>query len=74
MVEIAAYDPRWPQLFARLRDRVDPACSAAGAVAVEHVGSTSVPGLAAKPVIDLDVVIRTEADLPAVRSPRGRGG
>jgi GrpB-like predicted nucleotidyltransferase (UPF0157 family) len=36
------------------------------AVAIEHIGSTSVPGLAAKPIIDLDVAIRVEADLPAV--------
>lgn len=34
------------------------------ALAIEHVGSTAVPGLAAKPILDLDVVIRTTADLP----------
>jgi len=68
VIEVVEYDPRWPEQFARLRDRLWPACSDAGAIAVEHVGSTSVPGLAAKPVIDLDVVIRTEADLPPVRS------
>jgi GrpB-like predicted nucleotidyltransferase (UPF0157 family) len=34
------------------------------AVAIEHVGSTAVLGLAAKPIIDLDVAIRTETDLP----------
>lgn len=38
------------------------------AVAVEHVGSTAVPGLAAKPIIDLDVVVRSSDDVPtAVR-------
>jgi GrpB-like predicted nucleotidyltransferase (UPF0157 family) len=68
MIEVVEYDPRWPGLFAQIRDRVWPACHAAGALAIEHVGSTSVPGLAAKPVIDLDVVIRTEADLPPVRA------
>jgi GrpB-like predicted nucleotidyltransferase (UPF0157 family) len=35
-------------------------------VTIEHVGSTAVPGLAAKPIIDLDVVIADRADLPAV--------
>lgn len=74
MIEVVAYDPRWPQRFAQLRDRVWPACSDAGAVAVEHVGSTSVPGLAAKPVIDLDVVIRAEADLPPVGAALERLG
>jgi GrpB-like predicted nucleotidyltransferase (UPF0157 family) len=36
------------------------------AVAIEHVGSTAVPGLAAKPIIDLDVVIADRSDLPTV--------
>lgn len=68
MIEVIEYDPRWPELFAQLRDRVWPACSEAGAAAIEHIGSTSVPGLAAKPVIDLDVILRAEADLAPVRS------
>jgi GrpB-like predicted nucleotidyltransferase (UPF0157 family) len=51
------YDPEWPGEFERLRDR---AARAMGEVAlsIEHVGSTAVPGLAAKPVIDLVVVVR----------------
>lgn len=62
-VELAEYDPAWPERFRALAER---AASALGGMvlAVEHVGSTSVPGLAAKPVIDLDVVVRPE-DLPA---------
>lgn len=58
-VEIAGYDPAWPARFRALADR---AAAALGdlVLAVEHVGSTSVPGLAAKPVIDLDVVVRPE--------------
>jgi GrpB-like predicted nucleotidyltransferase (UPF0157 family) len=61
---IVDYDPTWPALFAALRA---PVAAALGdvAVAIEHVGSTAVPGLAAKPVIDLDVAIRGETDLPA---------
>jgi GrpB-like predicted nucleotidyltransferase (UPF0157 family) len=53
---VVDYDPGWPAEFERLRTR---AADAVGelAVAIEHVGSTAVPGLAAKPVIDLDVVV-----------------
>ena len=68
MIEVVDYDPRWPELFVQVRERVWRACREAGALAVEHVGSTSVPGLAAKPVIDLDVVIADEDDLAAVQA------
>lgn len=64
-VVIVAYDPRWPTVFEELRDR---AAAVLGTLAlrIEHVGSTSVPGIPAKPIIDLDVVIADRADLPAV--------
>jgi GrpB-like predicted nucleotidyltransferase (UPF0157 family) len=53
---VRAYDPSWPLEFDRLRQR---ALNALGDVpmSVEHVGSTAVPGLAGKPVIDIDVVV-----------------
>jgi GrpB-like predicted nucleotidyltransferase (UPF0157 family) len=57
------YDPAWPEEFARLRDRAQLAMRDL-AVSIEHVGSTAVPGLVAKPVIDLVVVIATDEDLP----------
>jgi GrpB-like predicted nucleotidyltransferase (UPF0157 family) len=55
-IVIVDYDPAWPSEFERLRAR---AADAVGdlAVAIEHVGSTAVPGLAAKPVIDLIIVV-----------------
>ncbi|MFL5952644.1 MAG: GrpB family protein [Gaiellaceae bacterium] len=55
-IVIVDYDADWPDEFERLRAR---AASAVGklALAIEHVGSTAVPGLAAKPVIDLVVVV-----------------
>jgi GrpB-like predicted nucleotidyltransferase (UPF0157 family) len=61
-VPVAEYDPAWPAHFQRLARRAAEAIGAA-ALAVEHVGSTSVPGLAAKPVIDLAVLVRPE-DVP----------
>ena len=62
-VVVADYDDDWPRLF---REIAEPVRRALGdlAVAVEHVGSTAVPGLAAKPVIDVDVVVRRAADVP----------
>ena len=62
-VVIADYNPQWPVLFEEIAGRVRSAFAGGPLLAVEHVGSTSVPGLAAKPVIDLDVVIASEADL-----------
>jgi GrpB-like predicted nucleotidyltransferase (UPF0157 family) len=66
VIEVAEYDPEWPERFGRLRDEYARAMAAAGVpvIAIEHVGSTSVPGLAAKPVIDVDIVV-AEQDVAA---------
>ncbi|MER9305483.1 GrpB family protein [Mesorhizobium sp. M0496] len=61
-VIIVPYDPAWPDVFAHIRDEIAPALGTT-ALAIEHIGSTAVVGLAAKPIIDMDVVIPTEADL-----------
>jgi GrpB-like predicted nucleotidyltransferase (UPF0157 family) len=66
VISIVDYDPAWPATFEWLRDR---AWRTLGAVAqsIEHVGSTSVPGLAAKPIIDMDVVVSSpEASRAAI--------
>lgn len=55
-VVVVPYDPGWPAVFTVLRARLAPALEGI-AVAIEHVGSTAVPGLAAKPVVDIDVII-----------------
>jgi GrpB-like predicted nucleotidyltransferase (UPF0157 family) len=57
---IVDYNPQWPELFAREADRIR---SVLGSVAlrIEHAGSTSVPGLAAKPIIDLLLVVADSA-------------
>jgi GrpB-like predicted nucleotidyltransferase (UPF0157 family) len=64
-VIIVDYDPDWPARYEALRTRIAPALGDLAAEIV-HVGSTSVPGLAAKPVIDLNILLRSPADLPAV--------
>ncbi len=59
-VLIADYDPRWPELFLGQADRIRAALGPA-ALLVEHVGSTSVPGLAAKPVVDMLLAVADSA-------------
>lgn len=58
-VRIQEYDPAWPEQYCALAERVRAALGDL-VIGVEHVGSTSVPGLAAKPVIDLDVVVQAQ--------------
>ncbi len=60
-IHLAEYDTEWPGLFQREAERIRAALGAK-ALRVEHVGSTSVPGLAAKPVIDIDLVVADSAD------------
>ena len=64
-VIVAEYDEQWPRLFEQIAQPVRDAVADLGA-AVEHVGSTAVPGLAAKPIIDVDVVVRSAGDVPTV--------
>ena len=58
-VEIVEYDPRWPRLFdeeaRRLRTVLDPSLI----VELEHFGSTAIPGLSAKPIIDILIAVRS---------------
>ena len=61
-IEVVPYDPDWPESFAEIRDDLARALRGVRVRAIEHVGSTAVPGLAAKPQIDVDVVVR-RADL-----------
>lgn len=61
-VEIHPYDPQWATQFESIRLALTNGLGDA-ALRIEHVGSTSVPGLAAKPILDIDIVTR---DMPAV--------
>ncbi len=62
-VEIAGYDGHWPELFGEWRRRLGTALGDV-ALRVDHVGSTAVPGLAAKPVIDVQVSVDDLEDEP----------
>lgn len=72
-IVIEDYDPRWPQRFEILRDRIATALGPFAA-AIEHIGSTAVPGLAAKPIIDVDVLLRSAAHLAGAVSALGALG
>jgi GrpB-like predicted nucleotidyltransferase (UPF0157 family) len=55
-VEVVLYDEKWPKTFEAWRRRLAAALGPA-AIRIEHVGSTAVPGLAAKPVVDMQVIV-----------------
>lgn len=61
---ITAYDPRWPQSYAEVAGRLAP-IFAPSLMEIHHVGSTAVPLLAAKPEIDILVIVRT-SDTPDI--------
>ena len=72
-VEIVPYEPAWPDLFAteaaRLRGVLDPG----DVLGIQHFGSTAVPGLAAKPIIDILIAVRSLATAKATMIEPIRG-
>ena len=72
-VIVKKYDPCWPQAFRRISQELMNGLQDC-IISVEHVGSTSVPGLAAKPIIDLDVVISDNIPLETVIDKLGKLG
>ena len=60
-VVLVAYDERWPAVYARQEERIREALGAT-AVAVHHMGSTSIPGMTAKPVVDVTLEVPDAAD------------
>src|SRR5262249_10524943 len=56
VIAIVPYDPDWPREFERERDRLHAALGER-AVRIEHHGSTAVPGLAAKPIVDIQISV-----------------
>lgn len=66
-VELVAYDPGWPAAFQRIRDALHHVLQP-NVMAIDHIGSTSIPGMVAKPLIDLDVTLRGHSDIaPATK-------
>jgi GrpB-like predicted nucleotidyltransferase (UPF0157 family) len=67
-VVIIPYDPEWPNLFAHLGGALRAALGDF-ALRIDHIGSTSVPGLDAKPVIDVQISVASLEPLDAYRAP-----
>lgn len=63
-IEVVDYDPKWAGIFAEVAASVRGAFTDGPLLGIEHVGSTSVVGLPAKPIVDIDIVIPSRADLP----------
>ena len=72
-VLIVDYDPEWPHQFAVEAAKIRAALGE-GALLLEHVGSTSVPGLAAKPILDILLVVADSADEPSYIPDLERAG
>ena len=68
-IVVADYDPVWPERFRQEEARIRAALGRA-ALSIEHIGSTSVPGVAAKPIVDILLVVEDSANegsyLPAL--------
>ena len=58
-VVVLPYDKKWKQDFEEIKKEISEVIGSF-AIAIEHVGSTSVEGLAAKPIIDIDVVVKSD--------------
>ena len=71
-IVIADYDPAWPVRFERERERIAHALGEA-ARAIEHIGSTAVPGLAGKPIVDVLVTVADPEDEDVVARLLGAG-
>lgn len=61
-VEIVDYDPTWPAMFTAEVERLRTVLAGEDIDAIEHFGSTAVPGLAAKPVIDILLTVPSLAE------------
>ena len=72
-IELADYDPAWPDLFEREAERIRHALGER-VLLLEHAGSTSVPGLAAKPIIDIVLAVPDSADEAAYVPPLEAAG
>jgi GrpB-like predicted nucleotidyltransferase (UPF0157 family) len=72
-IHLADYDPAWPILYEREASRIRALLNER-VLLLEHAGSTSVPGLAAKPIVDIVLGVADPADEPSYVPPMEAGG
>lgn len=72
-VTVLPHDPAWHELFHSLKAELTNALAEIGFLGIEHIGSTSVPGLAAKPIIDIDVVMEQQLIPIAINALEKKG-
>ncbi len=72
-IDVVDPDPRWPETFDKVAGRVRSALGAR-VLALEHVGSTAVPGLPAKPIVDIDLIVADPSDEAGWVPPLEREG
>ncbi|HOX08194.1 MAG TPA: GrpB family protein [Planctomycetota bacterium] len=72
-VTLVDYDPEWPRLFEAERARLDAVLGPA-AIAIEHIGSTAVPGLPAKPVLDIAAALGSLSAVGPLVAPLAEAG
>ncbi|WP_109208620.1 MULTISPECIES: GrpB family protein [Microbacterium] len=72
-ITVVPYSPDWPKQFARVAADLQRTLERVPILSIEHVGSTSVPGLAAKPIIDIDIVVERQNVPEAIAALVGTG-
>jgi GrpB-like predicted nucleotidyltransferase (UPF0157 family) len=72
-IRVMAYDAQWPTLFIEQSETMRAALGEV-ALRIDHIGSTAVPGLAAKPIIDIQISVAAFDPLEAFRTPLERSG
>lgn len=71
-VIVEKYNPEWPNQFQQIKSGLETYLEDVEYISIEHVGSTSVPGLAAKPIIDVDIIVTRENVEPAKEALTGK--
>ena len=67
MIAVTSYNEDWPKRFAEIRDcLLSELADEGGAFNIEHFGSTAVPGLVSRPVLDICIVVPQSSDLPSL--------
>jgi GrpB-like predicted nucleotidyltransferase (UPF0157 family) len=67
-ITVVAYDPAWPEIFRQLGAQLRAALGGV-ALRIDHIGSTAVPGLAAKPIVDVQISVERLEPVEPFRSP-----